>query len=64
VIGRDHVEPGRQQPVELEPGPRPAGRVQEEQRLTLPAAEQVDAAAVEFEEFLSRSVSQLVTSVG
>ena len=29
-----------------------------------PAAEQVDTAAVEFEEFLSRSVCQLVTSVG
>ena len=29
-----------------------------------PAAEQMDTAAVEFEEFLSRSVCQLVTSVG
>jgi hypothetical protein len=47
MIGRDHVEPGRQPPVELEPAPRPARRVQEQHRLTLPAAKQMDAAAVE-----------------
>ena len=64
MIGRDHVEPARQQLVELEPAARPARRVQEQQRLTLPAAQQVDAATIEFEEFLSRSVCQLVTSVG
>ena len=56
MIGRDHVESGRQQPVELEPAPRPAGRVQEQQRLTLASPEQVDAAAVELEEFFGRGV--------
>ena len=49
VIGRDHVESARQQPVELEPGPGSAGRVQEEQRLARAAAEQVDAAAGQLE---------------
>ena len=38
--------------------------VQEQHRLALPAAQQVDAAAVEVEEFFSRGVCQLVTSVG
>jgi predicted oxidoreductase len=64
MIGRDHVEPARQQPVELEPAARAARRVQEEHWLAPPAAEQVNAAAVEVEEFFSRGFCQLVTSVG
>jgi hypothetical protein len=64
MIGRDHVVPARQQPVELEPAPRPARRVQEEHRLALPAAEQVNAAAVEVEELFRRDVCHRVTSVG
>jgi hypothetical protein len=56
VIGRDHVESARQQPVELEPGPGSAGRVQEEQRLARAAAEQVDAAAGQLEVLSSRGV--------
>ena len=46
---------------ESEPGFRSAPA---RSRRRSPAAEQMDMAAVEFEEFLSRSVCQLVTSVG
>ena len=56
MIGRDHIESARQEPVELEPGPRPARGVQEEQRLAFAAAEQVDAAVTELEVLLARGV--------
>ena len=46
---------GRYPSLTRYPGPKPPRS---------PAAEQMDTAAVEFEEFLSRSASQLVTSVG
>ena len=52
------VRPGpvaRHSSLTRHPGPKPP---------PFAAAEQVDTAAVEFEEFLSRSVCQLVTSVG
>jgi len=56
VIGRDHVESARQEPVELDPGPRPARGVQEEQRLAFAAAEQVDAAVADLEVLPGRGV--------
>jgi hypothetical protein len=62
VVGRDDVEPARQPLVELGPGARPAGGVQEQQRLTLAVAEQVNTAAGELEILLGRSVRQRATS--
>jgi hypothetical protein len=55
------LEPVRPGPVARHPA-RPG--IPARSRRRLPAAEQMDTATVEFEEFLSRSVCQLVTSVG
>ncbi len=58
VVGRDHVESARQELVELQPRPRPAGGVEEKQWLALAAAEQMDPAASELEVLLVRGVRQ------
>jgi hypothetical protein len=47
MIGREHLEPARQEPVELVPPPGPARGVQKQQRLAFAGAQQVDAAARE-----------------
>ena len=56
------LEPVRPGPVARHPSLEPG--IPARSRRRSPAAEQMDTAAVEFEEFLSRSVSQLITSVG
>jgi hypothetical protein len=52
VVRREHGEPARQQLVELVPQPGAAGRVQEQQRWAVAAAEEVDATPCEVQVFL------------
>ena len=63
MVGRDHLEAAGEEPEERMPRAGAAGRVQEQQRRTLAAAQDVDRAAAELEPF-ARALGQRAGRVG